>query len=117
MDSNIGELRKFVAPEFLIGVDALKTVGGYVSNFGINRVLVVTDNGVISAGWVDKVVESLTSYGLKSVVFSDVTPNPKDYEVMAGAALFLKESCDLIVAVGGGSPMDCAKGIGIVSTN
>ncbi|MBF0209855.1 MAG: iron-containing alcohol dehydrogenase [Desulfamplus sp.] len=117
MDSNICELRKFVAPEFLIGVDALKTVGGYVSNFGINRVLVVTDNGVISAGWVDKVVESLTSYGLKSVVFSDVTPNPKDYEVMAGAALFLKESCDLIVAVGGGSPMDCAKGIGIVSTN
>ncbi|MBF0301517.1 MAG: iron-containing alcohol dehydrogenase [Desulfamplus sp.] len=111
------ELRKFVAPEFLMGVGALETVGDYVSNFGVNKVLIVTDAGIIAAGWVAKVEESLKLHGVKSVIFRDVTPNPKDYEVMAGAALFLKESCDLIVAIGGGSPMDCAKGIGVVSSN
>ncbi len=114
---NMKELRKFVAPEFLIGIGALETVGDYVSNFGVNKVLIVTDKGVISAGWVAKVEESLKLHRVNSVVFSDVTPNPKDYEVMSGAELFLRESCDLIVAVGGGSPMDCAKGIGIVSSN
>jgi alcohol dehydrogenase class IV len=46
-----------------------------------------------------------------------VTPNPKDKEVMAGARLCRQEACDLILAVGGGSPMDCAKGIGVVVGN
>ncbi len=114
---NMQELRKFVAPEFIMGIGALETVGDYVSNFGVNNVMIVTDSGIISAGWIDKVDKSLKQHGLKSVIFSGVTPNPKDYEVMAGAELFLKESCDIIVAVGGGSPMDCAKGIGIVSSN
>ncbi len=117
MENEMRELRKFVAPEFLLGIGALQTVGAYARNFGVNNVLIVTDKGVISAGWVAKVEKSLKDHGLNSVIFSDVTPNPKDYEVMAGADLFLRESCDLIVAVGGGSPMDCAKGIGVVSSN
>ncbi|WP_425430015.1 iron-containing alcohol dehydrogenase [Desulfamplus magnetovallimortis] len=117
MESSIDELRKFVVPEFIIGRKALQTVGEYVESFGINKVLIVTDNGVLSAGWADKVNASLKSRGIKTVVFNNVSPNPRDHEVMAGRELFLDERCDLIVAVGGGSPMDCAKGIGIVSSN
>ncbi|CAG1769131.1 partial alcohol dehydrogenase, partial [uncultured bacterium] len=51
------------------------------------------------------------------VVFDRVSPNPRVEEVMHGAEVFLTEGCDVIVAVGGGSVIDCAKGLGIVSTN
>ena len=79
--------------------------------------LVVTDPGVISAGWTESVKNSLESSGCEYAVFSGVTSNPKDEEVMAGVEVYRKEKCDVIVAVGGGSPIDCAKGIGIVSSN
>ena len=61
--------------------------------------------------------DSLDEAGIESVLFSAVSPNPRDSEVMSGAELYRSEKCDAIIVVGGGSPMDCAKGIGIVSTN
>jgi alcohol dehydrogenase class IV len=113
----LNNLRKFVAPEFVFGDGALKLTGQYASNFGAAKVLVVTDPGVMTAGWCDKVIENLTMAGASSMIFSDVSPNPKSEEVMRGADFYLTRGCDVIVAVGGGSTMDCAKGIGIVSTN
>ena len=111
------ELRKFVAPEVLFGVGALDLVGTNAKKLGGKKVLIVSDSGVIKAGWMDRVVNSLLNSGLEFVVFSEITPNPKDYEVMAGAKFYKDNECDLIVVVGGGSPMDCAKGIGIISSN
>ena len=111
------ELRKFVAPEFLFGVGALDTVGRYVRNLGARKVLVVTDPGVIAAGWTGKVLASLEEQKILHAVFSRVTPNPRAEEVMEGAEFYKQEACDIIVSVGGGSPTDCAKGIGIVSSN
>lgn len=111
------EPRKFVAPEFILGEGALDLVGRYAANLAAKKVFLVTDPGVIRAGLAAKVEKSLAQAGLPFVVFSDVAPNPKDTEVMAGAELYLREQCDVIVAVGGGSPMDCAKGIGIVVSN
>ncbi len=49
--------------------------------------------------------------------FDDVIPNPRDSNVCAGVRLYKEHKCDGIVTVGGGSPMDCAKGIGIVVAN
>jgi len=111
------ELRKFVAPEFIFGLGALKLAGRYAKNFGATRILVVTDPGVMAAGWTDQVIENLELEGLPYVIFSGVTPNPRAEEVMRGAEVYKTSGCNLILAVGGGSPMDCAKGIGIVSTN
>ena len=111
------EPRKFVAPEFILGEGALDLVGRYAANLAAKKVFLVTDPGVIRAGLATKVENSLAQAGLPFVVFSDTAPNPKDVEVMAGAELYLREQCDVIVAVGGGSPMDCAKGIGIVVSN
>lgn len=113
----MNNLRKFVAPEFVFGEGALSLTGQYAVNFGAEKVLIVTDPGVMAAGWCDKVIENIESSGASCVVFSDITPNPNADEVMRGADYYLSKGCDLIVAVGGGSPMDCAKGIGIVSTN
>mgnify|MGYP000951959229 FL=1 len=111
------ELRKFVAPEFIFGAGAMQLVGRYLHNFGARRALLVTDPGLIEAGWASKTLGLLDSEEIDSAVFSSVSANPRDSEVMAGAALYQSEGCDVIVAVGGGSPMDCAKGIGIVCTN
>ncbi len=111
------ELRKFVAPETIFGVGALLVAGQYASKFGVTRPLVVTDPGLIEAGWAGKVMESLAAFDIEGVIFSAVSPNPRAEEVMAGALAYMENGCDGIVAVGGGSPMDCAKGIGIVVSN
>jgi alcohol dehydrogenase len=111
------ELRKFVAPEIVFGEGALGLLGRYATNFGARKVLLVTDPGVRAAGWAGSVEKALREAGIGFVVFDNVTSNPKDHEAMAGAEVYRAERCDVIVVVGGGSPMDCAKGIGIVATN
>ena len=111
------ELRKFVAPETVFGVGALTIAGQYAHKFGIQRPLVVTDKGILEAGWADKVMESLAAFDIEGVLFSEISPNPRAEEVMAGAMVYVENDCDGLVAVGGGSPMDCAKGIGIVVSN
>lgn len=110
-------LRKFVAPEFVFGIGARNLVGRYAKNFGSRKVLVVTDPGVMAAGWTQEVIANLEAEGLSHILFSDVSPNPRAEEVMSGADVYQSHACDAIVAVGGGSPLDCAKGIGIVSSN
>jgi alcohol dehydrogenase len=111
------ELRKFVAPEFVFGHGARFLAGRYGRNFGARKALVVTDQGLLDAGWAGEVLEALEEQAIPYVVFKDLTPNPKDHEVMAGVEVYRTERCNSIIAVGGGSPMDCAKGIGIVSAN
>jgi len=117
MKNAVFELRKFVAPEFVIGTDARLLAGRYARNLGARHVLVVTDPRLIQAGWVKDVTESLDEEGIRHTVFSDVSPNPRDREVMKGAEVFETSGCDSIIVVGGGSPIDCAKGIGIVFSN
>ncbi|MEN6351531.1 MAG: iron-containing alcohol dehydrogenase, partial [Syntrophomonas sp.] len=111
------ELRKFVAPEIVSGPGARFMVDRYVKNFGIRKVLVVSDPGVIEAGWTNDVINSLKEAGISYSLFSNISPNPRSEQVMEGAAVYQGEDCHAIIAVGGGSPMDCAKGIGIVCTN
>lgn len=111
------DLRKFVAPEFMYGLGAIDLVGRYARNFGARKAMVVSDPGVQAAGWVDRVTASLAQEDVNYVLYTDVSPNPRAEQTMAGAQFFRDHGCDVIVAVGGGSPMDCAKGIGIVHSN
>ena len=106
-----------MAPEFVYGSGALALTGRYAKNFGAKKVLVVTDPGVVQAGWAEKAIGSLDAEHVPWAMFQDVTPNPKDHEVAAGVRFYQEHECDVIVAVGGGSPIDCAKGIAIASTN
>ncbi|WP_320175060.1 alcohol dehydrogenase-like regulatory protein ErcA [Maridesulfovibrio sp.] len=110
-------MRKFVAPELVFGVGSSKLAGQYAENFGVSRALIVTDPGIVKCSWVRAVEKSLNDAGIETFIFSDVSENPRDVEVMSGADFYLENRCDCIIAVGGGSPMDCAKGIGIVTTN
>src|SRR5690606_13089730 len=71
----------------------------------------------ISAGWIEPVIESCKQIGLAYTIFSDLTTNPKDYEVENGAKQYREAECDAIVGVGGGSAIDVAKAIAILATN
>lgn len=106
-----------MAPEFVFGAGARLLAGQYAANFTVRRVLLVSDPGVMARGWADDVARSLGEAGLECHVFADISPNPRAEEVMAGAEVYRRRDCQAIVAVGGGSPMDCAKGIGAVSAN
>ena len=110
-------LRKFVMPEVVFGKGARKLAGQYAEKFSLKKVLLVTDKGIIENGWVEDVVKSLDELGIEYILFTELTPNPKDFEVMFGAESFKNNRCDGIIAIGGGSPMDLAKGVGIISTN
>jgi alcohol dehydrogenase class IV len=111
------DLRKFVVPESVFGAGARQLAGRYARNFGARKVLVVSDPGVIRTGWTTQVTDSLKEEDIPFTIFSQVTSNPRAGEVMAGVEAYQREGCNLIIAVGGGSPMDCAKGIGIASAN
>ncbi len=112
-----GKLRKFVAPEFLFGPQSRRLAGRYAGNYGAVRVLLVTDPGVIAAGWTEEVGQSLDDLGIPYLIYANVEPNPRDAQVMEGARIFREQACNVLLAVGGGSAMDCAKGIGIVAAN
>lgn len=117
MSADISNLRKFVAPEIIFGSGARLSVGNYAKTFGARKVLVVSDPGVVSAGWTKDITQCLEDQNIEYVCYTDVSPNPRCEEVMTGAEIYQNEQCNLIVAIGGGSPMDCAKGIGIVSAH
>ncbi|TYQ14869.1 UNVERIFIED_CONTAM: alcohol dehydrogenase class IV [Acetivibrio alkalicellulosi] len=110
-------LRKFVSPEFVFGENCRFLIGEYAKKLGGRIVLIVTDEGLVKAGWVEEVKAYLANKGIKFVIFSGVTPNPRVEEIGKGAVVYKNESCNMLVAVGGGSVIDCAKGIGVTIAN
>lgn len=111
------ELRKFVAPEFIFGSGARLLVGRYAKNFGARKVLIVTDPDIRGSGLVNPVFDALKDEKIDYEIYLDIKSNPTALQAMEGAKVYLNENCNFIVAVGGGSAMDCAKAIGIVSSN
>lgn len=108
---------KFEVPEIIFGRGLLSQVGSCARRLGGKRVFLVSDQGLFRAGWVDQAMKSLLDAGLAYAYFDQVTPNPKDYEIEAGAAEYLAAGADVIVGLGGGSAMDAAKGIAILVSN
>ena len=111
------DLLKFEVPEIIHGVGALSKIGDCARRLGGERVLVVTDPGIIDAGWIDESLKYLEKEDLKYTVYDNVVSNPRDFQVEQGAQVYNREDCDVIVAVGGGSPIDAAKGIAILASN
>lgn len=98
-------------PEYIEGVGSVKQLPAMVKAKGVKKVLLVTDNGLRKLGVPNGLIEAMESEGLPYEIFSDLQPNPTDENVEAGYAVFKEKGCDGIIAFGGGSPMDCAKGI------
>lgn len=117
MNDNFSELRKFVVPEFVFGKGAIALIGKYVKRFQASKIFLATDKGIADAGWLKIIEDVFKSEKLDYVLYDEITSNPKDIQVMKGAELLKLEKCDIVVALGGGSPMDCAKAINVVYTN
>ena len=80
-----------------------------------SRPLLVTDQGLAKLGVPEKVLRVLKDAGLDSICFDGAVPNPTFDCIEDGFKVYQKEGCDCLIALGGGSAMDCAKGIGIRS--
>jgi len=111
------DLLKFEVPEIICGIGGLSKIGCCARRLGGEKILLVTDPGIIDAGWVDEAIEYLKKDNLKFVIYDNVVTNPRDFQVEQGVQLYNRENCDVLVAVGGGSPIDTAKGIGILASN
>lgn len=99
------------------GPGALNRLGELARELGSSRPLLVTDRGLEAVGHPQRAARTLRDAGLDVVVFDDVKENPSSAQVEVGVAFARQHHVDLIVAVGGGSSMDCAKGINFLLTN
>jgi len=96
---------------------ALRRLGELARDLGGRRVLLVTDPGLEAAGHPQRAIASLADAGLEVFVFDRVEENPTTKHVRDGVEFARTNQIDLIVAVGGGSAMDCAKGVNFLLTN
>lgn len=110
-------ISKFVIPEVIFGSGSLQHIGESVAGSGASKVLLVTDKGLLEAGWIDKTVSRIEGAGVDFEVFSELSSNPKDKEVSQALARYQRSGCDAVVAVGGGSCADLAKVVAMLSTN
>ncbi len=99
------------------GPGARKELPGVVARLGFKKALVVTDKGLIKFGVAKQVTDVMDEAGIAYEIFSEVKPNPTVTNVKDGIDACKKAEADFIVAIGGGSAMDTAKGIGIVVRN
>ncbi len=101
----------------VFGQGALEQLGDLARELGGQCVLLVTDPGLEAAGHPQRAADSLRAAGVQVFVFDGVEENPTTRHVEAGLAAAQKHQIDFLVAVGGGSAMDCAKGINFLLTN
>lgn len=101
----------------LIGPGAVKEIAVEIKKLELKKLLVVTDKMLQSIGVVKKVTDVLDADNIDYVVFDDVKPNPTTQNVYSGLDLYKSSGCDGILSIGGGSPQDAAKAIGILQTN
>ena len=110
--------KKFVLNEVsYFGRGAREELAGEIKNRGFKKVFLVTDKSLVEAGVSEKVEKVLEKAGIEFEVYSEIKPNPTIKNVTDGVKACKKAKADVIVAVGGGSSIDTAKGISIVMTN
>lgn len=111
-------INRFILNEVsYFGPGARRQLPEVVGRMGLKKALVVTDPGLIRFGVAAMVTDILDDAGIPYTVFSDVKPNPTVSNVQHGIEAYKAAGADFIIAIGGGSAIDTAKGIGIVVNN
>lgn len=109
---------QFNVPSTVIaGVGAADQLTAQLARLSVSRVLLVTDGFMVSVGVAQRFIDQMVAAGLACVVYDEVEPDPTDACVRKGAAAYIAEGCEAIVALGGGSPMDAAKAMAVLVTN
>ena len=99
--------------EYCVG--ATRSLPEIIANENYSNLLVITDEGVVESGLLKRVTDALDGHRLKWEVFDRVEPNPKDYNVHEGTEIARRLGADCLLAIGGGSPIDCAKAMAVVA--
>lgn len=99
-------------PELLEGENSLLKLPKLIKEQGINRVLIVTDKGIVAIGLMNEFLQLLEDEGIEYVIYDQTVPNPTIDNIEEALEQYKANRCQGIVAFGGGSPIDCAKGVG-----
>lgn len=99
------------------GPGAIKEIPAELAARGFTKALVVSDQVLVDTGVTARVTDLLDAVGFPYDLFSDVAPNPPIENVKAGVAAFAAAGADVLIAIGGGSPQDTCKAVGIVTAN
>lgn len=111
------DIFKFVTPEIIFGQGSLSQIGDSVKRLGGTKAFIVSDPGIVKAGWVNYAVNFLQQDLIEYEVFYGITSNPKDYEIERALKQYLLTQCDIVIGIGGGSSIDAAKAVALLSTN
>lgn len=104
-------------PKLVSGAGSIAKMGEVAKKLKVSKFLVVTDEMLVKVGIVQPLLDALDAAGVGHAVFDGVLPNPTVDHCQAGWEMYKTEKCDGIVAIGGGSSMDCAKIIGAKASN
>lgn len=99
------------------GAGSLAEVPAELASRGLKRPVIITDRVLVQAGLVAPLLHGLKAVGIEAVVYDGVIPNPTVPVVEAALKVFLDNDCDAIIGLGGGSPIDTAKAVRILSAN
>ncbi len=99
------------------GAGCRKELPAVLKRLNLHKALVATDKGLLKVGTAKMVTDVLDEVGFPYEIYSEIKPNPTVTNVKQGVEAFKKSGADCLIAIGGGSSMDTAKGIGIVSNN
>ena len=99
------------------GVNESHKIGEHIKDFNTSKVLIVTDNGILEAGHLDPVVNSLNESEINYEIYTNVKENPSTDDVDECVDFAKNKSIDLIIGLGGGSSLDTAKGVNFILTN
>ena len=103
--------------KLLCGPGKASEIGSLAVKLGKKKALLVTDKGIVATGIHKRVVDSLRLCGVECVVFDDVVPDPTAQNVADGYKMCADHQCDLVIGMGGGSPMDTSKAINLLRFN
>ena len=101
----------------IFGAGTIGQLGNVAKELGFRRTLLVADHGLVASGHVDEAVTPLQQAGIEVIRFHDFEVNPDTRMVEAGTAFVATQQIDSFIGLGGGSSMDCAKGINFLLTN
>jgi 4-hydroxybutyrate dehydrogenase len=101
----------------VFGAGAVRELGSQARRLGIERPLLVTDPGVVECGLAERVITQAQCAGLALRLFSEVSPNPVEKNVLDGLESYRQGNCDAVIGLGGGSPLDTAKAIRLAATH
>jgi alcohol dehydrogenase class IV len=99
------------------GLGASEKAGEIAKSYGAKKPLIVTDQIFGPVGIIEKISQTISRAGLQPVIYDGVVTEPTTQQVQEGLEVYKKESCDLIIGLGGGSCLDAAKGIAVLATN